>query len=102
MTVYTKGGTVKPVKPDNSVPIHIGWHYNITPGEASSQWVEIEDVYRGYVYTKGLGNTTADWAVPTWKFDDLIKDWRERGYFLVTEDLLYFLASEDDKALLGQ
>lgn len=102
MTVYTIGGTVDPIKHDNDVPIHIGWQYNITPGEASSQWVEITDIYRGYVYTTGVGRTTAEWAVPTWKFDDLIKDWRERGYFLITEDSLNYITTEDGDKLLGQ
>lgn len=102
MTVYTRGGCGPKVKRDNDVPIEEGWEYNITPGCASSQWVEITDIYRGYVYTKGLENTTADWAVPTWKFDDLIKEWRERGYFLITEFTLDFLGDEDGNRLLAQ
>lgn len=73
MTVYTIGGTVDPIKRDNDVPLEVGAIYNITPGEASSQWVRIIRIDKGYVYTEGVGNTIADWKVPTWKFDDLVK-----------------------------
>lgn len=76
MTVYTYGGTVDPVKENNDVPLVVGAIYNITPGEASSQWVRIIKIEKGYVHTEGVGNTIADWVVPTWKFDDLVKQHR--------------------------
>lgn len=102
MTVFTfKGGTVV-VKADNSVPLEVGWDYNITPGCASSQWVTITDIHRGYVYTEGVDSTTADWTVPVWKFDDLVKGWVERGFYLLTEDGQFYLATENDDLLVGE
>lgn len=76
MTVFTRGGTNPPIKANNDVPLVVGWQYNVTPGEASSQWVRITAILRGYVYTVGVDDTTADWVVPVWKFDDLVKGWR--------------------------
>lgn len=69
--------SIKRLPHENDVmPIVIGWHYNLTPNEASSNWITVVDIRRGYVYVKGLDNTIAEWSVPKWKFDDLIKEYR--------------------------
>ena len=102
MTVITHRGRTAAIRPDNAVPLAIGWEYNITPGEASMQWVRIVELTNKNVYTEGVDNTIADWEIPIWKFDDLVKGWRDKGYVLWTEDLLFYLATEDGDPLVGR
>lgn len=85
---------------NNAMPLNVGWWYQLYP-ETSSNWIEIVSIERGIVHAIGVEDTIADWWVPTWKFDDLVINYMERGSFLLTEDGLFLLASEDDEPLLG-
>lgn len=88
------------MQPNNTMPINIGWYYKLYP-ETSTNWVEVIDIADGYVYVRGVEDTIAAWHVPTWKFDDLIAEYMERGAFLETEDELFLIAAEDGSELLG-
>lgn len=58
---------------NDTTPLIVGWHYLITPGGASQQWVRIIDISpKGIVSVEGLDNTIADWSLPDWHFDDVI------------------------------
>lgn len=89
-----------PVKSNNSVPINVGWWYNLTPDEASSNWVEITVLTSKNVTVTGLDKTIAEWTVPRWKFDDLVSEYQVTGYYILTEDGLYILGDEDGDDLL--
>lgn len=86
--------------PNNTMPIHVGWYYKLYPCTASN-WVEVTAIVDRKVYVRGVEDTIAEWFVPTWKFDDLICEYMERGSFLETEDGLFFIAAEDGSELLG-
>ncbi len=88
------------VRADNSIPINVGWHYHITPGGASANWVEVTDIVNNKIYVRGLDNTIAEWTVPKWKFDDLVSEYQVTGYYILTEDGLYILGDEEDDDLL--
>ena len=77
MAVITYHGRTAIIRPDNAIPLVVGWEYNITPGEASMQWVRIVALTDKNVYTEGIDNTIADWEIPIWKFDDLVKGYKE-------------------------
>ena len=93
-----------PLKTGNdSIPIEESWFYRITPGYASSQWVEVTDISsKGIVTTRGLDNTIADLQLPRWHFDDIVVEYIEGGMFLVTEDSLFDIVTEEDEDTLGQ
>lgn len=84
-----------PVPPDNSLPIEVGYKYAIKPGALAGCWLEVIGIYRGYVYTRGIENCTADWIVPIWKFDDLVGEYISGVLFLSTENGIFVLATED-------
>lgn len=86
---------------NDSIPVEIGWIYKLSPGGASSQWVEIVDIVRNNVSVKGIDNHKADWTLPRYRFDDIVSEWMIGGYFLLTEDGLYDIQTEDGFDLLG-
>lgn len=88
-------------RPDDTVPLNESWRYALSPGGASQQVVEIVRIEDGIVYVQGVGSTTAEWSVPTWRFDDLVAEWYEGGYGILTEDGEFFLATEDLEGALG-
>ena len=92
---------VIPSRPDNSIPLHETWRYVVTPGGVSQQTVEIVRIHKRKVYVKGLDNTTADWVLPVWHFDDVIAEYMIGGFGILTEDALFILSTEDDVLMLG-
>lgn len=63
-----------PLPPDNSYPLVVGYQYRLAGN--GEQWVEITAIINRYIYVRGLYNTTADWVVPDWKFDDNVREYR--------------------------
>ena len=88
------------MKVNDSMPINVGWYYQMYP-EESSNWVEVISIADGMVTVRGREDTIAAWSVPTWKFDDLIVAYMIKGSFIETEDDVYLLADESGNDLLG-
>ena len=84
-----------------STPIEVGWQYKL-PTAYASDWVEVASIANGMVTVRGLDGDIAAWSVPTWKFESLVVEYEEGGYFLQTEDDLYILATEDGYDLLAE
>lgn len=88
-----------------TLPIEPGWQYWVSPNVASNNWVEVDRI-EGYgrrtiVYATGLHNTSADWAVQKYRFDDLVVAYIVGGFFLITEDELFDITDEQGADLLG-
>ncbi|HEY9817620.1 MAG TPA: hypothetical protein V6D20_17715 [Candidatus Obscuribacterales bacterium] len=84
---------------DDAIPIEVSWEYQLGP--AGTQWVEITDIVGNKVYVRGLGNTIAAWSTTIKRFDDLVGDYNIKGYFLITEDSLFNIGTEDGLSILG-
>lgn len=93
--------TTTTVRQDNIIPIEVSWEYQlITP--LSTNWVEVDDIVGTGVRVVGLNNTVAAWVMPSYKFDDIVVSYKEGGMFLITEDGLFDITTEDDYDVLGK
>lgn len=88
-------------RPNNSVPLNVSWQYVLWPGGPSQQRVEIISIDGNLVRVRGVDQTTAEWTVRLEHFDDLVAEWYEGGYGILTEDGGFFLATEDLAGALG-
>lgn len=66
---------VQEVRPDNSVPLNVGWRYQIGNSVMGGQWIEITELTSTHVYARGVDNNHADIVLPRWKFDDVVGDY---------------------------
>lgn len=83
-----------------TLPINVSWKYQL-PTPVTTDWIEVTSIEDGMVTVKGIYGDIAAWSTPTWKFPDLVVSYEEGGYFLLTEDDLYTLSTEDGDELLG-
>lgn len=83
------------VGPNNNIPLVVGGQYELTPGEASTDWVIVTKLTTRDVYAKGVDDNVADLIVPIWKFDDLIVNYIVNGILYNKNDYLYDILTQD-------
>lgn len=77
MTVYESYPTQFPVRPDDIVPLVVGYKYKLKPN-TGNQWVVMVAIDSKNVYVEGVGNHKMPRTeVPRWKFDDQVAEYTE-------------------------
>ena len=65
----------QPVRPNNVVPLAVGWRYQIGNSVMGGQWIEITEITSTHIHARGVDNNHADIVLPRWKFDDVVGDY---------------------------
>lgn len=62
-------------RPNDTLPLVVGYLYLLTPGSPSTQWVELYALDQDYAYARGVYPNIADYKVLRTAFDDNIKEY---------------------------
>lgn len=64
--------TTIPSRPDDSIPLIVGYVYKFGNAFTGSNYVIITDIVDNVVFARGIGDTQADIEVPKYRFDDMV------------------------------
>ena len=86
---------------NNSIPINIGWEYRLMG--KGDDYIEVVDIQGRYVLVRGISGITLEASVLASTFDNFVKEVvNSDAAFLITEDSLFNITTEDDYALLAR
>ena len=85
---------------NNSIPVREGWEYKLMSGKGDD-YIEVVSISGRWVTIRGIGDLQLEATILLDSFDNIVKEISNGGVnFLITEDGLYDITTEDDVILL--
>ena len=86
---------------NDSIPINIGWEYRLMG--KGDDYVEVVDISGKYVTIRGISGIILEKTMLLSAFDNIVKEVvNSDAAFLITEDSLFDITTEDDYDLLAR